>query len=91
VATENSVSATFDDDFVAEKVAVPLSSQSCAIERSEPEARSGKIWAVHASAEKEGNWRVAVWLECMMPLLGTRTEMLELAGRLFVHGRLVVM
>jgi hypothetical protein len=71
---------------VAENVAVQLSSQ-----RSEPEATSGKMWAVHASVEKEGNRRLAVWLECMMPPLGKRTRMLGLARRLLSCGRLVVM
>jgi hypothetical protein len=59
--------------------------------RSEPEVICGKIWAVHASAEKEGNLRLAVWLKCMMPRLGTKTEILWLEGCLFVYGRLVVM
>jgi hypothetical protein len=38
------------------------------------QARSGKMWTVHASAENEGYWRLAVWLECMIPPLSTRTE-----------------
>jgi hypothetical protein len=60
VAAENGVATAYDDDMGGRKVALPPSSQSHPIERSEPETRSGKIWAVHASAEKEGDWRLAV-------------------------------
>lgn len=42
---------------VAENVVVQPSSK----------ARSGRMWAVQASVEKDGNWRLAVWLEFMMP------------------------
>lgn len=38
------------------------------------------MWAVHASIEKEGSWRLAVWLEYMIPPFGKRTEVLGLAG-----------
>jgi hypothetical protein len=38
--------------WVVEKVEVKPWSQSCPIERSEPEARSGKMWEVNAFAEK---------------------------------------
>jgi hypothetical protein len=71
--------------WVAENVAVQPSSQSCPMARSDPEARSGMMWAVHASTEMEGNWSLAVWLDYMMPPLGTKTEMLGLVRRLFVY------
>jgi hypothetical protein len=48
----------------------------------------GEIWDVRASPEKVGNWRWAVCSEFMMPPSGTITEMLGMAGYLFVHGRL---
>lgn len=55
MGAEHGVAIAFDYDLVVETVAVQPSSESCQIERSEPEVRSGKMWAVHASAEEEGN------------------------------------
>lgn len=48
---------------LGESVAVLPSFRSCPTERSEPEASSGEMWAVHASTEKEGYWRLVVWPE----------------------------
>jgi hypothetical protein len=51
------------------------------MEWSKPEAGWGKMGCA-PSVEKEGNWRLDVWLECMMPPLGKKTGMLGLARRL---------
>ena len=55
MASEHGVAIAFDYDLVVETVAVQPSSESCQIERSEPEARSGKMWVVHASADEKRN------------------------------------
>jgi hypothetical protein len=49
-----------------------------AVVQPSSKARLGNMCAVHASVEKDGTWKLAVWLEFMMPL---GTGMLGLARR----------
>ena len=55
---------------VASKKAVQSLSQSCPMEVGDPDVRVGKMCAVHASSGRKGMWRLAVWLDVMVPPSG---------------------
>jgi hypothetical protein len=53
---------------------------------SDPVAREGKRKAELAATGRNGNWRLAVWVDSLLLPSRRETEMPGLAGRLLVHG-----
>jgi hypothetical protein len=76
---------------IESKIAVHPKSQSWPMEMREPEARSGKMWALHAPEGKEGRIRSAVWVESRVLPSGKRTEIPGRAFCLLMYGRSLVM
>jgi hypothetical protein len=52
------------------KVAMHPASQRRPMESSEPDARSGEIWARHAEIGSRGSVRSAVWVDMMLVPFG---------------------
>lgn len=90
MATEYGVTIGFDYDLGGGNVSGAALIAELPYVEERIGGKIGEDGDVHASAETEGSWRLAVWLKCMMPL-GARVEILGMASRFFVYGRLVVM
>ena len=68
-----------------------LESQSCPIDRRDPEARCGKMWAVRALFGSPGMSRIAVWVDFIVALFGSMTLMPFCVGIMAVKGTVVWM
>ena len=59
------------------------------MDSSDPEARCGKMWAVRALFGRPGMFRVAVWVDFIVALLGSMTFMPFCVGVIAVNGTVV--
>ena len=71
------------------KVARQPTSQSCPIERRDPEARCGKMWTWRAAKGRCGIANRPVCVDCIVARLGRRTEIPVGVGVTLVSGTFV--